>query len=94
MPRRNGFIRDETFDEQAQRTTLPVFNADVARRLGESAVNIAARRGLPIAVGIAQRDQPLYFCALEGSNAENVDWIRRIIACSRYREDTGGIKGA
>jgi uncharacterized protein (UPF0303 family) len=45
--------------------------------LGEIVVNIAARRGLPIAVGIAQRDQPLYFCALEGSNAENVDWIRR-----------------
>ena len=70
-------MRDETFDEQARRTTLPVFNAEVARRLGEIVVNIAARRSLPIAVGVALPDRPLYFCALEGSTAENVDWIRR-----------------
>jgi uncharacterized protein (UPF0303 family) len=77
MSRHNGTTRDETFDEQARRTTLPVFNAEVARRLGEIVVNIAGRRSLPIAVGVALPDRPLYFCALEGSNAENVDWIRR-----------------
>ena len=77
MSRRNVNTRDGTFDEQAKRTALPVFNAEVARRLGEIVVNIAARRSLPIAVGVALPDRPLYFCALEGSNAENVDWIRR-----------------
>ncbi|MBB5399541.1 MULTISPECIES: heme-binding protein [Paraburkholderia] len=77
MTRRNGTRRNETFDEQARRTKLPVFNAEVARRLGEIVVNIAGRRSLPIAVGVALPDRPLYFCALEGSNAENVDWIRR-----------------
>jgi uncharacterized protein (UPF0303 family) len=77
MSRRNETTRDETFDEQARRTTLPVFNAEVARRLGEIVVNIATRRSLPIAVGVALPGRPLYFCALEGSNAENVDWIRR-----------------
>ncbi|MCG5078317.1 heme-binding protein [Paraburkholderia tagetis] len=77
MSRRNGTMRDETFDEQARRTTLPVFNAEVARRLGEITVNIAARRSLAVAVGLALPERPLYFCALDGSNAENVDWIRR-----------------
>lgn len=77
MSRRNGSMQNETFDEQARRTTLPVFNTEVARRLGEIVVNIAARRSLPIAVAVALPDRPLYFCALEGSTAENVDWIRR-----------------
>jgi uncharacterized protein (UPF0303 family) len=77
MGRHSNGMRSETFDDQARRTQLPTFNAEVARGLGEIAVNIGQRRGLPIAVRISEADRPLYFCALEGSNAENVDWISR-----------------
>ncbi|MGT0246381.1 heme-degrading domain-containing protein [Burkholderia pyrrocinia] len=65
------------FDDDAPHTTLPRFNADVARRLGEIAVNIASRRGLPIAVGIVGEAAPLFYCALDGSRAEDSDAIRR-----------------
>ncbi|AOJ24603.1 heme-degrading domain-containing protein [Burkholderia seminalis] len=64
------------FDEGARETALPRFNADVARRLGEIAVNIASRRGLPIAVGIVGK-APLFYCALDGSGARDNDAIRR-----------------
>ncbi|VBB10883.1 heme-degrading domain-containing protein [Burkholderia stabilis] len=65
------------FDEDAPDTALPHFNADVARRLGEIAVNIASRRALPIAVGIVGEAAPLFYCALDGSGAHDNDAIRR-----------------
>lgn len=65
------------FDDDAPDLALPRFNADVARRLGEIAVNIASRRGLPIAVGIVGEAAPLFYCALDGSRAEHSDAIRR-----------------
>ena len=65
------------FGDDAPDTALPRFNADVARRLGEIAVNIASRRGLPIAVGIVGEAAPLFYCALDGSRAEDSDAIRR-----------------
>lgn len=67
----------ETFDEQALRTTLSSFGEDVARKLGEIAVNIAARRSLPIVASITSARRTLFYCALEGSCAENDTWIRR-----------------
>ncbi|MGG1948272.1 heme-degrading domain-containing protein [Trinickia sp. NRRL B-1857] len=69
--------RIETFDEQAARTTLPTFGAEVARKLGEIAVNIAARRTLPIVVSVKSMHRTLFYCALEGSCADNDKWIRR-----------------
>ncbi|WP_321785726.1 heme-degrading domain-containing protein [Burkholderia pyrrocinia] len=65
------------FDDNAPDTTLPRFNADVARRLGEIAINIASRRGLPIAVGIVGETAPLFYCALDGSRTSDSDAIRR-----------------
>lgn len=69
-------MKDETFEAQAMRTTLPSFNAETARKLGEIAVNIASRRGLPIAVSVVHPRSPLFYCALEGSCADNGEWIR------------------
>jgi uncharacterized protein (UPF0303 family) len=77
MRQRQARVIDETFDQQANRTTLPAFNAEVARKLGEIAVNIASRRSLPVAVSVAQPQGAIYFCALEGSCADNAEWIRR-----------------
>ena len=69
--------RVETFDEQASRTTLPTFGEEIARKLGDIAVNIAARRRLPIVVSVKSMHRTLYYCALEGSSADNDTWIRR-----------------
>ncbi|MBU6489386.1 MAG: heme-degrading domain-containing protein [Burkholderiales bacterium] len=69
--------RVETFDEQASRTTLPTFGEETARKLGEIAVNIAARRALPIVVSVKSVHRTLFYCALEGSCADNDKWIRR-----------------
>ncbi|AOK52507.1 heme-degrading domain-containing protein [Burkholderia stagnalis] len=70
-------IEDETFEQQASRTMLPSFNADAARRLGDIAVNLASRRGLPIAVSVVSARGPLFYCALDGSGAEDCEAIRR-----------------
>ncbi|MXN73318.1 heme-degrading domain-containing protein [Burkholderia sp. 4701] len=70
-------IEDETFDEQAASTMLPCFNADAARRLGDIAVNLASRRGLPIAVSVVSARVPLFYCALDGSGADDSEAIRR-----------------
>ncbi|RQZ09628.1 heme-degrading domain-containing protein [Burkholderia sp. Bp9031] len=65
------------FRDPASAPMLPRFDADVARRLGDIAVNLASRRGLPIAVGIAGETAPLFYCALDGSRADDSDAIRR-----------------
>ncbi|MBR8313896.1 heme-degrading domain-containing protein [Burkholderia dolosa] len=70
-------IEHEPLDGDASEPTLPCFNADVARRLGEIAINVASRRGLPIAVCIVGRHAPLFYCALDGSDAADSDAIRR-----------------
>ncbi|KVQ68702.1 heme-degrading domain-containing protein [Burkholderia territorii] len=65
------------FGDTASMPMLPHFDADVARRLGDIAVNLASRRGLPIAVGIVGETAPLFYCALAGSRANDSDAIRR-----------------
>ena len=77
MPKRSARMKGETFEAQTLRTILPSFNAETARKLGEIAVNIAQRRGLPVAVSVVRPCSALYYCALEGSCADNGEWIRR-----------------
>ncbi|MBN3791165.1 heme-binding protein [Burkholderia sp. Ac-20353] len=70
-------IDDETFEQQASSTMLPCLNADAARRLGDIAINIASRRGLAVAVSVVSARAPLFYCALDGSGAEDCETIRR-----------------
>lgn len=65
------------FGDTVSAPMLAHFDADVARRLGDIAVNLASRRGLPIAVGIVGEAAPLFYCALDGSRAHDSDAIRR-----------------
>ncbi|AFQ48428.1 heme-degrading domain-containing protein [Burkholderia cepacia] len=65
------------FGDAASAPILPRFDADVARRLGDIAINLASRRGLPIAVGIVGEAAPLFYCALDGSGTHDCDAIRR-----------------
>jgi len=71
------FPRFAPFGDTASVPMLRHFDADVARRLGDIAVNLASRRGLPIAVGIVGEAAPLFYCALDGSRAHDSDAIRR-----------------
>ncbi|RQU84316.1 heme-binding protein [Burkholderia cenocepacia] len=59
-------LAPHAFDDDTSNPALPHFNAAVARRMGEIAVNLASRRGLPIAVGIVGGHAPLFYCALDG----------------------------
>ncbi|HDR9486625.1 hypothetical protein BLA13014_01693 [Burkholderia aenigmatica] len=70
-------LEPQAFDDDASNPALPRFNAEVARRMGEIAVNLASRRGLPIAVSIVGEQAPLFYCALDGSHADDSDAIRR-----------------
>ncbi|MGS0893138.1 heme-degrading domain-containing protein [Burkholderia stagnalis] len=70
-------LEPHPFDDDASNPALPRFNAAVARRIGEIAVNLASRRGLPIAVSIVGEQAPLFYCALDGSHAGDSDTIRR-----------------
>ncbi|MFP3506419.1 heme-degrading domain-containing protein [Burkholderia sp. SIMBA_062] len=65
------------FGDAASAPMLTHFDADAARRLGDIAINLASRRGLPIAVGIVGEAAPLFYCALDGSRAHDSDAIRR-----------------
>ncbi|MGR3909920.1 heme-degrading domain-containing protein [Burkholderia sp. SR8] len=65
------------FGDTASVPMLAHFDADVARRLGDIAINLASRRGLPIAVGIVGEAAPLFYCARDGSGAHHSDAIRR-----------------
>ncbi|WP_010096730.1 heme-degrading domain-containing protein [Burkholderia ubonensis] len=70
-------IEPEPCGDDASNPTLPRFNAGIARRMGDIALNLAARRGLPIAVSIVGERAPLFYCALDGSRADDSDAIRR-----------------
>lgn len=70
-------LEPHPFDDDASSPALPRFDAAVARRMGEIAVNLASRRGLPIAVSIVGEQAPLFYCALDGSAAGDSEAIRR-----------------
>ncbi|KVL26094.1 heme-degrading domain-containing protein [Burkholderia sp. MSMB1835] len=70
-------LEPHAVDDDASTPALPHFDAAVARRMGEIAVNLASRRGLPIAVGIVGEQTLLFYCALDGSGAHDGDAIRR-----------------
>ncbi|OXJ19808.1 heme-degrading domain-containing protein [Burkholderia sp. AU6039] len=70
-------LEPHPFDDDASNPALPRFDAAVARRMGEIAVNLASRRGLPIAVSIVGEQAPLFYCALDGSDSGDSDAIRR-----------------
>ena len=53
------------------------FTNDVAWELGQRAVATARERGLGVTVDIQRGEQQLFHCALEGTAADNDEWIQR-----------------
>lgn len=45
--------------------------------LGKSLRDIAKERGLPVVIDVRRFGQPLFYTALEGTNPDNAEWVRR-----------------
>jgi uncharacterized protein (UPF0303 family) len=63
--------------EQEQRLVLPHFDNDVAWRIGATLRDLAHQRNLAVAIDVRRFGQPLFYCALQGSTPNNVEWLRR-----------------
>jgi uncharacterized protein (UPF0303 family) len=63
----------------AQEKTLefPRFDADRAWHVGVQLREMAMARDLSLVIDIRTFGQPLFFCALDGTTPDNVDWARR-----------------
>ena len=62
---------------------LPRFTNDDAWALGSLLVELATRRGLPVAVDIRRGTQQLFHAGLAGSTADNDAWIERKVQVVR-----------
>ncbi|MEP7054779.1 MAG: heme-degrading domain-containing protein [Actinomycetota bacterium] len=63
--------------EQERQLQFTKFDNDVAWRLGSRLVAAAKDQGLPVTIDITRGSQQLFHAALQGTSADNDDWIRR-----------------
>ena len=56
---------------------LQHFDFDVAWRIGMTLRDLAFQRKLGIVVDLRRFGQPLFYCAMDGSTPNNVEWVRR-----------------
>ncbi|MGX6606565.1 heme-degrading domain-containing protein [Micromonosporaceae bacterium Da 78-11] len=72
-------------EEQEARLTFSRFDNADAWALGSLLVDLATRRGLPVAIDIRRGTQQLFHAALPGSTADNDGWIeRKVRVVQRY----------
>jgi uncharacterized protein (UPF0303 family) len=64
-------------EEQEARLVFPRFDNAGAWALGALLVDLATRRGLPVAIDIRRGTQQLFHAGLPGSTADNDAWIKR-----------------
>jgi uncharacterized protein (UPF0303 family) len=74
MPTRQDLDR---LTEEAARLVFPRFDPTIAWRLGVLLHDAAAARGHAVAIDITVNGRQLFFSALPGSSANNLQWIRR-----------------
>jgi uncharacterized protein (UPF0303 family) len=84
-------VADDIALIKKQEATLvfPTFDEAVAFKIGSAIRDQALREDLPIIVDIRTFDRPLFYAAMPGSNASNLDWARRKInVVRRYLKST------
>ena len=90
MSRKSFAFRGARFEDVVSNGGLSSFNAVVARKLGEMAVDIATLRCQPIAVRVAGIAGPLFYCATDGSPTTSNEQARRklntALRCAAFRE--------
>lgn len=75
-----GFKEDlERLELQERELVLPRFDAQVAWELGTRVRQLAVERGLSLVVDVRRPGQQLFYTALEGTTADNPEWVRRKI---------------
>jgi uncharacterized protein (UPF0303 family) len=62
---------------QERELVLPRLDADIAWQIGSAIRKIAADRKLPVVIDIRRFNQPLFYCALDGTTPDNPEWVRR-----------------
>lgn len=62
---------------QEHALVFPRFDAGRAWQLGAYLHELALARSLAIAIDVRTFGHPLFFCALDGTTPDNVDWVRR-----------------
>lgn len=62
---------------QERELVLPHLDADVAWDLGTRLRAMALERGLAIVIDVRRFGQPLFYVALDGTNPDNPEWVRR-----------------
>ena len=72
-----------TIEEQEQRLQFTRFTLDDAWTIGSRLVELGRERGLGITVDITRGDQQVFHAALDGTTADNDDWVARKIRTVR-----------
>lgn len=67
--------------EQERRLTLKAFDERAALELGERIRKLAEAAGESLAIDIRFWNRQLYFYAMPGTKADNIDWMRRKSNC-------------
>jgi len=62
---------------QEQQLKLSNFNEEIAWRLGARIRELAVDRNLGVVIDVRRFNQPLFYAALPGTTADNIDWVRR-----------------
>ena len=67
----------EKIATQERELRLPRLDAQVAWDLGTRIRALATERGLSLVIDVRRFGQPLFYSALEGTTADNAEWVRR-----------------
>jgi len=67
----------EKINEQQRELVLPEFSEEIAWQLGLRMREMAAARGLRMAIDIRRFGQPLFYTAMAGTTPSNPAWIHR-----------------
>jgi len=67
----------EKIATQEHELRLPRLDAQFAWELGTRIRTLATERGLSLVIDVRRFGQPLFYSALEGTTADNAEWVRR-----------------
>jgi uncharacterized protein (UPF0303 family) len=67
----------EKIASQERELRLPRLDAHVVWDLGTRIRTLAMERGLSLVIDVRRFGQPLFYSALDGTTADNAEWVRR-----------------
>ena len=83
-----GNFKSEELMQQQIDCALPIFDLDVAQKIGAIAVAIGAARTLPISISIRVGDWEVFKAALPGAKPEQDGWIERKYRVVQLKENS------